>query len=179
MKQDGRPEDRPLWHARPRFMRHFRPGFFPARADAGISLNVVAAEDDAAFSFSFFGFFVSRFPRRCSFTIAVSCQFSCRTKKALDGTRKRNPKRSVSGLDSNQCRRVCLRASLLPRPAFRTWLVGYARPERFMHISSQSAIMFSAALRSPGFRRRNSVRAFLMSCSAPLSAADLSATVVG
>jgi hypothetical protein len=43
----------------------------------------------------------------------------------------------------------------------------------------QSSSMANAALRSPGFNLRNSVRAFLMSRSDPLSAAACRATVVG
>ncbi len=47
------------------------------------------------------------------------------------------------------------------------------------HGADQSASMVNAARRSPGFKLRNSLRAFVMSCSEPLSAAALRATVVG
>ena len=43
----------------------------------------------------------------------------------------------------------------------------------------ETGSMAKAALRSPGFNLRNSVRAFLMSRSDPLSAAACRATVVG
>ena len=45
--------------------------------------------------------------------------------------------------------------------------------------SDQSESMVNAARRSPDFKLRNSFRAFVMSCSEPLSAATLRATVVG
>ena len=45
--------------------------------------------------------------------------------------------------------------------------------------TTQSSIIVSAARRSPGFRRRNRVRAALMSLTVPVSEASCSATVVG
>lgn len=133
------------------FIRHFRGGFFPARADPGMSLNVVAAEVDGALSFCFFGFLVSRLPRRCSLAIAVSCQIQ---------------------LLNHRCQSVST--------IFATGISRRLRRGRTCaQLKRQSSIMFSAAFRSPGFRRRNNVRAFLMSCSEPLSAADLRAIVVG
>ena len=51
--------------------------------------------------------------------------------------------------------------------------------ETTRHGADQSASMVNAARRSLGFNLRNSVRAFLMSCSESLSAAAFSATVVG
>ena len=45
--------------------------------------------------------------------------------------------------------------------------------------AAHSSIMRNAACRSPGFNLRNSVRAFLMSCSAPDSVAALKANVAG